>query len=238
MKLDCNMKDPILVTGCARSGTSMAAGVINICGAFGGKMVGANRFNEKGMFENSEIRNNVLKPYLKKLRVDKMGQYPLPNIETLPIESNWSNRIESIMRHEGYKEGPWMYKGAKMCLMWKQWHYAFPDAKWVIVRRKTSDIVSSCMKTGFMRAFQSEEIQRAVGVTNERDGWKWWVRQHEQRFVEMITAGLNVKVIWPERMVSGNYKQMMETVEWLGLDWNEKIFKFIEPKLWKARQNK
>ena len=167
-----------------------------------------------------------------------MGQYPLPNIETLPIESDWSDRIESIMRHEGYKEGPWMYKGAKMCLMWKQWHYAFPDAKWVIVRRKTSDIVSSCMKTGFMRAFQSEEIQRAVGVTNERDGWKWWVRQHEQRFVEMITAGLNVKVIWPERMVSGNYKQMMETVEWLGLDWNEKIFKFIEPKLWKARQNK
>ena len=74
------MKDPILVTGCARSGTSMAAGVINICGAYGGEMVGANRFNEKGMFENFEIRNNILKTYLKKLRVDKMGKYPLPNI--------------------------------------------------------------------------------------------------------------------------------------------------------------
>ena len=36
------MKDPILITGCARSGTSMIAGVINICGAFGGDMAGPN----------------------------------------------------------------------------------------------------------------------------------------------------------------------------------------------------
>lgn len=229
------MKNPILITGCARSGTSMVAGIINICGAFGGQMSGATRHNAKGMFENSQIRNKIVKPYLKNIKVDVLGQYPLPDIPTLQIESDLRDRVEAVMKDEGYTDGAWMYKGAKMCLTWKQWHYAFPDAKWIIVRRKTSDIISSCIKTGFMRAFQFKDNQLAVGADNEREGWKWWVHQHEQRFIEMITEGLNVKVVWAERMVSGDYKQMMETIEWLGLEWNEKVFEFIEPKLFHSR---
>ena len=232
------MKDPILITGCARSGTSMVAGIINLCGAFGGQMSVANRYNEKGMYENTKIRNTILKPYLQRLKVDKMGQYPLPDIDKLIIESDWNSKVTNVIKEEGYIGGAWMYKGAKMCLTWKQWNYAFPDAKWIIVRRKTSDIVSSCIKTGFMRAFQLKKNQEAVKVTNEIDGWKWWVYQHEQRFIEMITKGLNVKVVWPERMVLGDYKQMRETIEWLGLGWNEKIFDFIEPKLYHSRVRK
>lgn len=232
------MKDPILITGAARSGTSMVAGIISLCGAFGGEMSGITKHNAKGMFENAQIRNKIMKPYLSKLEVDPLGQYHLPDIATLPIETDWKERVENVLKIEGYQGGQWMYKGAKMCLTWKQWYYAFPDAKWIIVRRRTGDIITSCIKTGFMRAFQKQENQEAVGVTNERDGWKWWVHQHEQRFIEMITQGLNVKVVWPERMVSGNYKQMMETMEWLGLEWNDEVYKFIEPKLWKARQKK
>ena len=53
----------------------------------------------------------------------------------------------------------------------------------------------------------------------------------------MIHAGLNVKVIWPERMVKGNYEQIYEVIEWLGLSWKGKeVMDFIEPKLWKAKQ--
>ena len=43
------MKNPIIITGCARSGTSLTAGVINICGAGGGEMSGATIYNKKGM---------------------------------------------------------------------------------------------------------------------------------------------------------------------------------------------
>jgi hypothetical protein len=56
------MKDPILITGAARSGTSMTAGVINICGAFGGVLSGPNKNNKKGMFENNRIRQDIAKP--------------------------------------------------------------------------------------------------------------------------------------------------------------------------------
>lgn len=70
-------KSPILITGCARSGTSMVAGVINMCGAFGGSMSGPNHNNAKGMFENARVRNNIVKPYLRQLHVDPLGQFQI-----------------------------------------------------------------------------------------------------------------------------------------------------------------
>lgn len=228
---------PILITGAARSGTSMVAGIINICGAFGGKMSGPTRNNAKGMFENARIRNNILKPYLREHGLDPMGQYPLPDINNLPASSGWKELVERIMVEDGYRKGPWMYKGAKACLTWPVWNNAFPDAKWVIVRRKTGDIVSSCLKTNFMRAFRNQNMQKAVGVNTELDGWTWWVHQHKKRFNEMIDAGLNCVIVWPEKMVTGDYTHAKEMIEFLGLEWKEKKIKnFIDPKLWKSRE--
>jgi hypothetical protein len=215
----------------------MIAGIINICGAFGGIMSGPTRNNQKGMFENAAIRNTILKPYLGKLGYDRLGQYPLPDIHKLPIPNNWQELIELIMLEQGYKEGPWMYKGAKACLTWPIWHGAFPNAKWVIVRRRTNDIIASCLKTNFMRAFSSKNFQKCIGVDNEIDGWKWWVEQHKKRFDEMIGAGLNCIIVWPERMVTGDYSQAKGMIECLGLTWKEKEVKaFIDPKLWKAKK--
>jgi len=231
------MKSPILITGVARSGTSMVAGIVNICGAFKGNTQGVGKDNQKGMFENLRIRNEIIKPYLRNASVDPLCQYPLLDVNIMSIPIDLQNRVELIIQKEGYKSGDWMIKTPKLCLTYPMWHHAFPDAKWIIVRRKTSDIINSCLKTGFMRAFSKSQIQKAVGVDNERDGWLWWVRQHERRFVEMITFGLNVKIVYPERMVDGNYSQMKEAIEWLGLEWKRKeIIDFIEPKLWKAKK--
>jgi len=230
------MKEPILITGCARSGTSMIAGIINMCGAFGGRMSGPNNNNAKGMFENSEIRNEIVKPYFDSIGVDRLGQYPLPDIDTLPIPREWRKKVEDAMSKQGWTGEQWMYKGAKMCLHWPVWNYAFPNAKWIIVRRKTPDIINSCIRTGFMRAFKFEKNRKAVNVNDEYDGWLWWVKQHEQRFYEMIAGGLNTMQVWPERMVYGDYTQIQQMLEWLGLDWNSEIPNFIEPKLWKSRQ--
>jgi hypothetical protein len=229
---------PILITGAARSGTSMVAGVINMCGAFGGKMSGPNKNNAKGMYENIRIRNQILKPYLRGLGVDPLGQFPLPKINKLPIPSDWRERVENVIRSDGYKEDEWMYKGAKMSLTWPIWSYAFPNAKWIIVRRKSEDIINSCIKTSFMRAFSRESFRKALNVKTEAEGWAWWVKQHEKRFVEMINAGLNCKVIWPEKMVCGDYKQIYEMIKWLGLKWNSEILSFVDPKLWRARREK
>jgi len=169
---------------------------------------------------------------------DKLGQYPLPNTHTLPIPNQWADKVKNVLKYEGYVDGQWMYKGAKSCLIWPVWNHAFPDAKWIIVRRKTNDIVNSCMRTGFMQAYSRDYVRRKINVSTEQEGWNWWVAQHKQRFVEMIEAGMNVKQVWPERMINGDYSQIQEMIEWLGLEWNSQIYDFIEPKLWKAKKRR
>lgn len=221
------MIDPILITGCARSGTSMIAGSIHTCGAFGGVMSGITAHNKRGMFENSAVRNTVVKPLLRGLGVDPMGQNPLPDISRCrhlakPLSEQWRRRVEQIFIEQGYKDGDWFYKGAKICLMWPIWRTAFPEAKWIIVRRRDEDIIASCLRTGFMRAYKN-----AVG-------WQRWIDVHKERFEEMGYEGLQVKEVWPEMVVKGDLNHLRGVIEWCGLEWNETGVKdFVAPALWR-----
>ena len=226
------LNEPILITGCARSGTSMTAGIINLCGAWGGEMSGPNKNNKRGMFENPVIRNQMVKPFFRSMKVDPMGQNPLPDIDVVKLVSadfiiGWRLKIQEVLASQGYKIDSsqiWFYKGAKMCLHWPVWHRAYPDAKWIIVRRKSSDIVRSCLKTGFMRAYRNEK------------GWLKWIDEHKERFLEMKDAGLNIRYIWPQRMIDRDLTEIQRVVGELGLVWNQKgVEKFIEPALWSGK---
>jgi hypothetical protein len=218
------MKNPILLTGCARSGTSLTGGVVNICGAKGGELSGATIYNAKGMFENSEIRNRLVKPLLKKLGVDPMAQNPLPDVNIFKglDGDDWRVKVENLLKEQGVKDDDvWFYKGAKACLMWPLWNNAFPDAKWILVRRRSREIVNSCMRTGFMRAFQEEK------------GWFSWVEEHILRFNEMLQANINLREVWPQEMIDGQLEEIKDVIEWLGLEWKEdEVKNFVSPSLW------
>ena len=194
---------PILVTGVPRSGASMIAGVIHRCGAFGGKMSG-----RKGVNENDAVKEILEKPYLASIWADEMGQYPLPEREHIKIPLTWKDSVDEIFEREGYEEGAWFYKSSRAALIWPVWHAAYPHTKWVIVRRRTADIVESCRKTGYMQAFKKESTRKFMNISTEKEGWLWMVREYEKRFVEMITEGLNCKVVYPERLVDGDYSQL------------------------------
>ncbi len=220
------MHDPILITGCARSGTSMTAGIINICGAFGGEMFGPNRFNQKGMFENQDIRTNIDKPYMSKIGADPNGQKPLPNnrqvfeVSQPEIDHLRESVIKSITS-QGYVDGQWFYKGHRLCVTWYIWHKAFPNAKWVIVKRDHAGIIRSCIKTRFMNAYR------------DAAGWQSWIDVHEQRFKEMKIAGLNTFEFWPSEMTEGDFTSAQQLINWLGLKWDKGLcLAFIDPKLY------
>lgn len=216
------MNDPILITGCARSGTSMIGGIVHMCGAWGGEMSGPTKYNKKGMFENRIIRNVLIKTYLKESGLDRMGQLPLPDINNLKPFSDLKDRITYVIKKQQYEDGPWFYKGAKMCLLWPIWNEAFPNAKWVIVRRSDKGIIDSCLRTGFMRAYKDTE------------GWQIWLDEHLKRFKEMRKAGLDIIEIWPEWIIEeGNYRYIKRMIKYLGLKWKDKIIKdFVTPDLW------
>jgi len=203
----------------------MTAGVVSICGAWGGNMHRATPHNKKGMFENREIVNTMVKPLLVEMGADPMGQKPLPDIRyvsSFMSHDVWKKRFLKVMESQGYNNGSvLMYKGAKMCLMWTLWHDAFPDAKWIIVRRRSEDIINSCLRTGFMKAYQ------------DREGWLFWVREHVKLFKQMFEAGLDIREVFPQEMIDGNYIEIESVVRWAGLEWREKEVKdFISPDLW------
>ncbi|MDH3359812.1 MAG: sulfotransferase [Desulfobulbaceae bacterium] len=220
------MQPPILITGCARSGTSLTAGIIQLCGAFGGDTAGPNQFNKKGMFENLEIRDKLCKPHLKSIGCDPLGQKPLPSShQNFNITRNqaeeWKDKIEAIFKKQGYKTGPWFYKGAKACLFWYLWHLAFPTAKWIIVRRDADDIARSCMQTRFMRAY------------HDVLGWLRWIEHHERCFRQMTTAGISLIEVWPKKMIEGDFSEIKEVIGWLDLEYKEDLITaFVDPALY------
>lgn len=199
----------------------MTAGIIQLCGAYGGTTNGPTRFNKKGMFENGEIRDKIVKPYLRSIGVDPLGQFPLPDLSKgIPSIPDLRTRVENIYKWQGYRNGPWYYKGAKLCLIWPVWAEAFPEAKWVIVRREDKALINSCLNTTFMRAYETA------------DGWQQWINHHKHCFMEM-KASVEYMEIWPQRYVGGEWQELRNVVEWLGLRWNEdKVFRFVEPSLW------
>jgi len=213
--------DPILITGAERSGATFIARILDMCGVQSGRC--------NGMFENTQIitfNRQYLRQYL----------FGFPTIDVIRIPAHWREVIEKVLTTENMLETPWMVKSATLARMWPVWNRYYPDAKWLIVRRRTGDVIQSCIKTGYMGEFKDPYNVRFVGGTKEEDGWLWWIHQYENKFVEMVQAGLNHKIIWPDRMVSGDYQQIQEMVEWLGLKWNERIPEVINPLLKKSKE--
>lgn len=240
---------PIFITGIERSGTTVIARIIESCGVYTGnvsEMCENIRIKEMvdQYYLNSHIpTNSIFKmvQYKSSSKASLNSQYPLLNTKEICIPVNWKYTIKDQLEFEITKKQEnrlWMYKSNRLCQMWPVWNYAFPNAKWIIVRRRTGDIIQSCLKIAYMNAFKDLQIQKAIGVNNEKEGWAWWVHEHEKLFVEMIEAGLNCKVIWPERMVNGDYSQIFEMLEWLGLKWNDDIIPLTNKLLWNSPQMK
>lgn len=210
---------PILITGAARSRTSLVAGIVHLCGAFGGQLLPPNINNKKGMFENFAIREQIIKPFLRYLNADPLGQNPLPDQEQVRKLTSgqgfgiiWKCRVLDILRSQGlHKEMRWFYKDAKICLTWQAWREAFPDARWIIVRRNTDEIIDSCLRTSFMKGYKN------------REGWEGWVNFHIKRFCEMLFSDMNITVIWTDKLLDGDYSVIQPLVEESGLKWDKNI---------------
>lgn len=213
---------PIFVTGCERSGTSMTAGILALCGAWGGLLTDSNKYNRKGTFENRQIRDKVIVSYLRSIGVDPLGQSPLPTEDELVSFPRMREVVLEILKEQGMPpDATWFFKSSRMCLFWQEWADAFPEAKWVIVRREDEAIIQSCMRTGYM--------QKIRGPAN----WQRWIDEHKRKFQQMEEANLELWEVWPTTFIDGDYSEIRETVKGLGLTWKEdQVQSFVNPALW------
>lgn len=193
-----------MITGCARSGTSLTTGILKACGLNIGDV---NVLNE-----HTGIRDGLNKPHLKALGADPLGQGPLPDTGEVKPVKGWAEFVSAKLQ----VREPCGFKDAKTCLIWPIWAAAFPEAKWVIVRRDRERIIDSCLRTHFMKRY------------SDREGWGRWVDHHEDRFNE-IMANCDALEVWPDM----NPETFRPAVEFCGLQWDaEAVKKVIRPAEW------
>lgn len=220
---------PIFVLGIPRSGTSMIAGALHLCGAWIGTTVSGGPSNPEGFFENVALREGVLKPMLERQGADPLGVRTLPDLDHLTPFPELKNQVLKQLVREAYPgEGQaWLYKDCKLTLLWPLWREAFPDARWVIVRRPEDDIVRSCLRTRFMN-------QHSI----DSNFWRLWISEYEKRLDALRSSGVWWREIDSHAAVISDLAPIRSLVNDLCLIWNEQAVRdFIKPQHWHATSN-
>jgi len=196
----------IIITGAARSGTSLTTAAFAACGARLGPVNSAN--------EATAFKLDVLRPYLESIGADPLGQNPLPDLLDLTFCETLSERAREAL------EGVDVLKDAKCALVWPIMVAAFPDARWIICHRSPEAIAESCIRASFMTGHKT------------RADWSEWARTYHARCDE-IREKLPARVGEPDRYIGGDFSELREAIEWAGFAFNEKAVRaLVNPRRW------
>ncbi|MCP3850092.1 MAG: hypothetical protein GY694_07640 [Gammaproteobacteria bacterium] len=220
---------PIFILGLPRSGTSMIAGTLGICGAWTGSTVPCSSpVNPRGFFEHTLIREHVTKKILTRLGCDPLGVRKLPPVSLDGDIPNLADVIYEIIQKDGYKHDvPWLYKDAKLTLIWPLYKKAFPGAIWLVVRRDEEGFINSCLRTDFMKQH-----------SQNRKFWKKFAQEYEIRINALKESGATVLEIYSPDVIKGDVENLKELISQLSLVYREKALKeFITPAYWHGNSN-
>lgn len=217
-------KSPIFVLGMPRSGTSMVAGALNICGAWTGSTVPADSAsNPKGFFEHTILREHVTKKILTNIGCDPLGVRKIPPMELPGEVPGLKDLTRQIIESDGYiNDRPWLYKDAKLTFLWPYFLKAFPDATWLIVNRDEEGFVNSCLRTHFMKQH-----------SNDRSFWEQYAEQYRIRLEALKMQNVRVLEIYTPDVIDGNFESLKNAVSQLDLSYKEnELREFISPVHW------
>jgi hypothetical protein len=220
-----NFDTPVLVTGLPRSGTSMVAGALGRCGLWLGRSVPGDKNNFFGYFENIILRENVQKEVLRQGNVDPHGVDPLPPSDWRPQVGNLRDIVAAALTAQEYDgRQAWGFKDAKLTLTWRIWDEHFPQARWIVVRRPSDEIVASCLRTGFMRRHSSDPMF-----------WRAFVAAYLERLDVLKEMVGWCRVVDAVDIVNLRFDALERLVGEVGLEWRPNAVRdFIAPGYWKA----
>lgn len=205
----------------------MVAGAFSLCGAWTGKTVpGGGPENPRGFFEHIIIRERVVKQMLMQLGCDPLGVQKLPPIDLKGGVDGLSDLLRRIVESEGYaNDRPWLYKDAKLTLVWPYFRHAFPDAKWILVRRDDEGFINSCLKTGFMNQH------------SDRPGfWKQFAQEYRRRIDALKATGADMLEVFSPDLIKGDYDGLETVLKEVGLEFNRQALdEFISPDYWHGK---
>jgi len=209
--MNLHKNNPIFVTGVERSGASLIARALSMTGGvWTGSMT--------GMYENFRLK------HLCEDLVSTYSENLFPEVDKVNMDLKASVEYNLLVQGRNeFDENPWMFKSSLLTPLWKLYTDLYPDAVWIVVRRKPTEIVNSCVKTNWMCTFKNPEIRKLVGVTTEEEGWMWLIHKYEAEWVKMKSHGLNMIFVWPDRVLENDFSQLQSLCTDLGLSWNPKI---------------
>ncbi len=166
--------DPVLIVSPARSGSSLTAHMLVSNGLFAGDTKPADRYNQKGYWENIAV-TNLLVDYLRRNDKHQQGKRFHPPYLNADYP-DFRNKVLTAMSTEGLEPGQqWMFKNPKTAICWRLWARHFPEAKWVLLDRDRNELLQSLDRTPFMDAYDNFE------------GWNYYVDRYQHYMSEIAT---------------------------------------------------
>ena len=223
---------PFFITGLPRSGTSMTAGIFAALGLWTGTTVAGGPENPKGFFEHVVLREQVTKGILASHGFDPLGVRKLPPKDFNPnVKFNNSlslrQTIEAIIQDDGYRpDRAWLYKGAKMTLLWRMFNNAFPNAVWIVVSREREGFVRSCLKTSFMMQHSTDPAF-----------WHRLAEAYEERLADLSGSVAKVHEVQTDDIIQGKFAAIENICLTHGLSYDPgAVSEFVSPQFWNSRQ--
>lgn len=195
--------------------------MLETAGLFGGQTKPGDKWNARGYFENEGITQIVV-DLLRSLDVDGLGKRFYPHYVSAH-QPGFREAVHASLIEQGWDgRQRWYYKNNKTLLTWRVWHHAFPNARWVIVKRDEEQIIRSCLRTEFMDAYDS------------RDEWRQYLNYHLALIDEIKSAVPNWHEFSIDRVFESDENEVREMVLFTGCTYQTEIMRCIERRLWNA----
>ena len=196
------MDEPIVILAFPRTGSSMVAGIFKNHGVFTGHCYGPSPRIPTGSIEAIGLKR-ILK-----------ADYPQTIDELKEFKEGFREKIESVMKADGYKEGPWLAKHA--AIYWPIWDEFCP--KFVCVRRNFDAVIRSNVASN-MAGMQGKRLEKA-----------WELNLYE---MQKLHDRLDAPWIDSDKVVRGNYSSLQDAFDYCGIEFNRKMANdFINPRHW------
>lgn len=212
----------VFVATLPRSGSSLDCGILEACGAFGGRTRGPVKNNPKGIFENPDISRIGFSPIFRALgNPSPVEALKMVRKGTLPA-SLFSNVVEDfhyIMTRHGYESGTAYYKGGAFIFLFEELSRRFPDASWILPTRNRANVLRSWART---YPAIPEDVAKAR------------IAAYVAMYSRVLSSGHPlVCAIDNDAVMSGDFSSAKSAVEKVGLEWNDPAVKeWIDQTLW------
>ena len=229
MKIEVkDIEKMVFVATCPRSGSSMDCGILELCGAFGGKTIGSVESNTKGLFENRGLNMLLLSPIFEAigtrspralLTFSKLGGIDPALFDTFEED------ITLGLNRQGYKGGVAYFKNGIYTFFFDHINKKFPDAVWVLPYcNKDRTVASSSALNG------AKPLQKIIDEV--ADYYEMYDHISE-------VGGDRVRRIDNDALVKGDFSQMKDLIASLGLSWDQqKVKDWVDPSLWSGIEKK